>query len=232
MAITTEQTEIVEGDKKKGDTVTFKVTRTEGTDKESSVKWTLTGSTDNPATVTGKDSDFADGQPTSGTLTFGSGETEKIIEVKIKDDEVVEKTEGFTVTLSDAKGATITTDSASSVIKNNDKLVIELAKDSYSEKPPVGSNKDKYTNNPKINISNTPEGVKWEYRLNNGEWENGKKPNNEGKGTFDLKPAPDVCGRECNTKLKLVSKKVKAMIQTVQSFRYMIHLRTLINHLK
>ena len=109
----------------------------------------MTGSTDNPATVTGKDSDFADGQPTSGTLTFGSGETEKIIEVKIKDDEVVEKTEGFTVTLSDAKGATITTDSASSVIKNNDKLVIELAKDSYSEKPPVGSNKDKYTNNPK-----------------------------------------------------------------------------------
>ena len=192
LAITTEQTEIVEGDKEKGGTVTFKVTRTEGTDKESSVEWTLTGSTDNPATVTGKDSDFADGQATSGTLTFAPGEIEKTIEVKIKDDNVVEKTEGFTVTLSDAKGATIATDSASSVIKNNDKLVVELAKDSYFEKPQVGSNKDKYTNNPKINISNIPEGVKWEYRLNNGKWEEGKQLNDEGKGTFDLKSAPDI----------------------------------------
>ena len=190
LEITTEQTEIVEGDK--DGTVTFKVTRTEGTDKESSVKWTLTGTVDNPATVTGKDSDFADGQPTAGKLTFAPGETEKIIEVKIKDDTVVEKTEGFTVTLSDAKGATITTDSASSVIKNDDKLVVGLAKDSYSERPQVGSDNDQYTNNPKINISNIPEGVEWEYRLNNGKWEKGEKPNDEGTGTFDLKPAPDV----------------------------------------
>ena len=190
LAITTEQTEIVEGNK--DGTVTFKVTRTEGTDKESSVKWTLTGSTDNPATVTGKDSDFADGQPTSGTLTFAPGETEKIIEVKIKDDKVVEKTEGFTVTLSDAEGATITTDSASSVIKNDDKLVVGLDKDSYSDNPQVGSDNDQYTNNPKINISNIPEGVEWEYRLNNGKWEKGEKPNDEGTGTFNLKPAPDV----------------------------------------
>ncbi|QPT44419.1 SwmB domain-containing protein [Moraxella nonliquefaciens] len=190
LEITTEQTEIVEGDK--DGTVTFKVTRTEGTDKESSVKWTLTGTVDNPATVTGKDSDFADGQPTAGKLTFAPGETEKIIEVKIKDDTVVEKTEGFTVTLSDAKGAAITTDSASSVIKNDDKLVVGLAKDSYSERPQVGSDNDQYTNNPKINISNIPEGVEWEYRLNNGKWEKGEKPNDEGTGTFDLKPAPDV----------------------------------------
>ena len=190
LAITTEQTEIVEGNK--DGTVTFKVTRTEGTDKESSVKWTLTGSTDNPATVTGKDSDFADDQPTSGTLTFAPGQTEKTIEVKIKDDQVVEKTEGFTVTLSEAKGATITTDSVSSVIKNNDKLVVELATDSYSEKPQVGSNNDNYTNKREVTVSNIPKGVEWEYRLNNGKWEKGKQPNDEGKATFDLKPAPDV----------------------------------------
>lgn len=189
LSITTKQTEIVEGDK--GGTVTFKVTRTEGTGK-ASVKWALTGTVDNSATVTGKDSDFANDQPTSGMLTFAPGETEKIIEVKIKDDTVVEKTEGFTVTLSDAKGATITTDSASSVIKNDDKLVVGLAKDSYSERPQVGSDNDQYTNNPKINISNIPEGVEWEYRLNNGKWEKGEKPNDEGTGTFDLKPAPDV----------------------------------------
>ena len=190
LAITTEQTEIVEGNK--DGTVTFKVTRTEGTDKESSVKWTLTGSTDNPATVTGKDSDFADDQPTSGTLTFAPGQTEKTIEVKIKDDQVVEKTEGFTVTLSEAKGATITTDSVSSVIKNNDKLVVELATDSYSEKPQVGTNNDNYTNKREVTVSNIPKGVEWEYRLNNGKWEKGKQPNDEGKATFDLKPAPDV----------------------------------------
>ncbi|MDH9219956.1 Ig-like domain-containing protein, partial [Moraxella lacunata] len=186
LAITTEQTEVTEGG-----TVTFKVTRTEGIDKESSVKWTLTGSTDNPVTVSGDNSDFADDQPTSGTLTFAPGETEKTIEVKIKDDKMVEKTEGFTVTLSDAKGATVTTDSTSSVIKNNDKLVVGLDKDSYSENPQVGSNSDQYTNNPKVIVSNIPNGAKWEYRLNNGKWKDGNNPN-EGKATFDLKPAPDV----------------------------------------
>ena len=196
LAITTEQTEIVEGNK--DGTVTFKVTRTEGTNKESSVKWTLTGTVDNPpATVTGKDSDFADGQLTSDTLTFAPGETEKIIEVKIKDDTVVEKTEGFTVTLSDAKGATITTDSASSVIKNDDKLVVELESknDSFSASPAVGSNNDNYTNKQEVTVSNIPKGVEWEYNIGTG-WVKGKEPSDKGVATITLPENKSWKGKE------------------------------------
>ena len=55
---------------------------------------------------------------TSGTLTFAAGATSKTIAVTIADDDVNESEETFTVTLSNASGATLGTASATGTIRN------------------------------------------------------------------------------------------------------------------
>ena len=56
----------------------------------------------------------------SGTLTFRAGETRKTISVRTTDDTRDESNETFTVRLSNASGATISDDSATGTINDND----------------------------------------------------------------------------------------------------------------
>ena len=59
---------------------------------------------------------------TSGTLTFGPGETEKAVSVPILDDVLDEGEETFTLRLSNAKGARIGDGEATGTISNDDPL--------------------------------------------------------------------------------------------------------------
>ncbi|HEY8617024.1 type I secretion C-terminal target domain-containing protein [Phenylobacterium sp.] len=80
----------------------FIVTRTGPTSGTSQVNWTAAGTGDVRADV----SDFAHGgQEPRGTLTFGPGETEKVLTVNVSGDTVLEGDETFTVSLSGPTGA-------------------------------------------------------------------------------------------------------------------------------
>ena len=68
----------------------------------------------------------ADYTAVSGTLTFGGGATTRTIAVPIVDDQASEAIETFTVTLSDARGATLTADTATGTITDDDEPVEEL----------------------------------------------------------------------------------------------------------
>uniref|UniRef100_UPI0039C65ADA cohesin domain-containing protein n=1 Tax=Umezakia ovalisporum TaxID=75695 RepID=UPI0039C65ADA len=94
---------------------TFTVTRTGNTNVASSANWVVTGTGNNPANA----ADFGGTLPT-GTVTFAVGETSQVIIVNVSGDRAVELDESFTVTLSDATNATITTATATGTIQNDD----------------------------------------------------------------------------------------------------------------
>jgi hypothetical protein len=96
---------------------TFTVTRADNTTGSNNVNWAVTGSGSNPTNAT----DFVGGLLPSGTVSFASGETSKVITVNVQGDTTVELNENFTVTLSNAtNGATITTATATGTINNDD----------------------------------------------------------------------------------------------------------------
>ncbi|WP_019500310.1 beta strand repeat-containing protein [Pseudanabaena sp. PCC 6802] len=94
---------------------TFTVTRTGDTTGASSANWAVTGTGANPA----DGSDFGGTLP-SGTVNFAANETSKTITVAVSGDAVVEPNENFTVTLSNASGATLATSTATGTILNDD----------------------------------------------------------------------------------------------------------------
>lgn len=96
--------------------LTFIVTRSGDTTGGATVEYAVTGSGSFPAAA----SDFAGGVLPSGTIEFAPGEMEKTITVDVRGDLTVEGDEGFTVTLSDATGATIGVDSDFGLILNDD----------------------------------------------------------------------------------------------------------------
>ena len=95
---------------------------TEGDD--SAIAFTVTLDSAASATVTvdyataNGTADGDDYTATSGTLTFAAGTTSGTITVPIADDDVNESDETFTVTLSNASGATLGTASATGTIRN------------------------------------------------------------------------------------------------------------------
>ena len=89
---------------------TFTVTRDVGTGA-SSVDWAVTHGSTAAADFTG---------PTSGTLVFAEGETSKVITLSVVGDSVGEGNELFSVTLSNAVGATVATSFAGGTIRNDD----------------------------------------------------------------------------------------------------------------
>ena len=96
---------------------TFTVTRADNTTGSNNVNWAVTGSGSNPANAT----DFVGGVLPSGSVSFATGETSKVITVDVQGDTTVELNENFTVTLSNAtNGATITTATATGTIQNDD----------------------------------------------------------------------------------------------------------------
>lgn len=96
----------------------FNVTRSAGTGVLP-LTWSLTGIGSNGLTA----SDFASGQPTSGTLTFGATETQRRITILVAGDTLPEADEAFAVTLARAAGDTTTTltnPTAYATIRNDD----------------------------------------------------------------------------------------------------------------
>ncbi|NCR02294.1 MAG: hyalin, partial [Microcystis aeruginosa L211-11] len=103
---------------------TFTVTRADNTTGSNNVDWAVTGSGSNPANAT----DFVGGVLPSGSVSFATGETSKVITVDVQGDTTVELNENFTVTLSNAtNGATITTATATGTIQNDDVAIPTLA---------------------------------------------------------------------------------------------------------
>ncbi|NCQ97766.1 MAG: hyalin, partial [Microcystis aeruginosa W11-06] len=103
---------------------TFTVTRADNTTGSNNVNWAVTGSGSNPANAT----DFVGGVLPSGSVSFATGETSKVITVDVQGDTTVELNENFTVTLSNAtNGATITTATATGTIQNDDVAIPTLA---------------------------------------------------------------------------------------------------------
>ncbi|MEO5341270.1 MAG: Ig-like domain-containing protein [Magnetococcus sp. MYC-9] len=94
----------------------FTVTRTGGTTVASTVNWGVTGSGSHAAAA----SDFVGSTYPSGTLSFAAGESSKTITVHVAGETVAESAESFTVSLSNALGATIGTGSATGTIRNDD----------------------------------------------------------------------------------------------------------------
>ena len=78
-------------------------------------------------TSNGTASSSTDYTATSGTLTFRAGDTRKTISVSTTDDSRDESNETFTVRLSNANGATISDDSATGTINDNDNTVPSLS---------------------------------------------------------------------------------------------------------
>jgi hypothetical protein len=97
---------------------TFTVTRTGDTGGSTSVDFAVTGSGAAQADAT----DFATGVLPKGTVTFAAGETSKLVTINVNGDTIVEPDEGFTVTLSNPVGGTITaaTAAANGTILNDD----------------------------------------------------------------------------------------------------------------
>lgn len=111
---------------------TFTVTLDEPSTFEGSVDY---------ATAAGTADTTTDFTPTSGTLTFAPGETEKTVEVAVVDDLLDEDDENFDLLLSNPLNLEILTSSASASILDNDELptldVIFSATESAEDGPPV-----------------------------------------------------------------------------------------------
>ncbi|WP_290703118.1 Calx-beta domain-containing protein [Amphritea sp.] len=107
-------------DNNEGDTssdFTFTVTRTGNLAKATSVEWNVAGSGGAPAAAT----DFVGGALPSGSLSFASGETSKIITVSVLGDLLQENDESFNVNLSNASAGTeLATETAAGIIRDND----------------------------------------------------------------------------------------------------------------
>jgi hypothetical protein len=99
---------------------TFTVVRAGDTVGSTTVDYAVTGSGGDPA----NGADFGGSLP-AGTVSFGAGETSKVVTVNVSGDTDVENDESFAVTLSNPSGnAEINTGTATGTIANND---IDLA---------------------------------------------------------------------------------------------------------
>lgn len=115
IALTTPSLSLAEGNS--GVTAfSYTVARTGSTTGASSANWSVAGSGANPASA----SDFQGAALPSGVVNFAAGETSKTLVVNVLGDTTVEPTEGFTVTLSGASGATLGTATATGAITDDD----------------------------------------------------------------------------------------------------------------
>ncbi len=98
-----------------GTDYTYTVTRTGDTTGASSASWSVAGSGSHPADA----ADFGGALPT-GSLSFAAGQTSKDVVVHVSGDTAAESDEGFTVTIANPVGATISTATAAGQIVNDD----------------------------------------------------------------------------------------------------------------
>ncbi|HRL75763.1 MAG TPA: M10 family metallopeptidase C-terminal domain-containing protein [Candidatus Accumulibacter phosphatis] len=100
-----------------GSTVfTYRLSLNTASSSEQTLNWSLQGTGTSAADVA---TDFVG--PTSGSITFAIGETERTIAIAVKGDRVVEANESFVVTLSNpSSGLGFRTSSATGIILNDD----------------------------------------------------------------------------------------------------------------
>ena len=106
---------------------TFTAIRTGSTAAVSTVSWAVTASGSGSSAASA--SDFANNVFPTGTLTFAAGETSQLFTVVVAGDKVVESDEQFTVTLSNAFGATISSGLSldTGTIRNDESLPVTTA---------------------------------------------------------------------------------------------------------
>lgn len=96
---------------------TFTVNRTGNLNGSYTVQWSIVGDGINPAGA----NDFVGNIFPTGSLSFATGETTKIITVNVNGDGIVEADEGFSIVLNNVNnGGTITTAKATGKILNDD----------------------------------------------------------------------------------------------------------------
>ncbi|MFM9966565.1 MAG: Calx-beta domain-containing protein [Planctomycetaceae bacterium] len=99
---------------------TFTVTRSGSASVTSSVDYLVSGAVAGLLTEPLADATDFGGTLPSGRVTFAPGETSKTINVSVSADSTFESDEGFTVTLANPIGTSISTSSANGTIKNDD----------------------------------------------------------------------------------------------------------------
>jgi len=115
VAVTPPTVAIGNASKSEGNTGTSNMSFTVTLSKAQTSPVTVKYATANGSATAGDDYTAA-----TGTITFAAGETSKTVNVVINGDATVEQDETFTVTLSDASGATIGTATATGTITNDD----------------------------------------------------------------------------------------------------------------
>jgi hypothetical protein len=99
---------------------TFPVSLAQAPAASQTVGWSVTGTGTNPANA----ADFGATLP-SGILTFGAGETSKVLTVNVAGDLAIENDEGFVVTLANASaGLILGTATAAGTIQADDSAVV------------------------------------------------------------------------------------------------------------
>ncbi|MCR9254550.1 MAG: hypothetical protein NXI16_00450 [Alphaproteobacteria bacterium] len=102
-------------------TMTFTVSLSEAATSEVTVQYaTSDGTATAGAGASGTAAGTSDYTATSGTLTFAAGETSKTVSVSVTGDIAIESDETFTVTLSNASGATLSDATATGTITENE----------------------------------------------------------------------------------------------------------------
>jgi hypothetical protein len=119
VAINADQVEDNSGSK----SFTFAIQRTGVLSGTSSTSWAAAGSGITPADA----SDFAAGILPSGTVTFASGETSKLISIDINGDTQIETDETFSVTLYDNSDLAPQNPTATGTIISDEPITISLA---------------------------------------------------------------------------------------------------------
>jgi hypothetical protein len=115
LAITADSANKIEGDT--GTTLfTFNLSRSGITSGTASVNYSVTGLGENPATA----ADFIGNALPSGSVSFADGESNKTITIDVAGDTDLESDESFTVVLSDPVSSSISSASASGVIRSDD----------------------------------------------------------------------------------------------------------------
>ncbi|MBA3356077.1 MAG: SBBP repeat-containing protein [Pyrinomonadaceae bacterium] len=101
------------------------VSRTGVTSSGTTVGYTTvdTSGSNNCSVINGNASSRCDYQTTVGTLQFASGETSKTISIPIIDDSYAEGSENFTITLSNATGASLGSPSTATITINDNETV-------------------------------------------------------------------------------------------------------------
>lgn len=94
----------------------FDITRTGDRSSNSSATWSISGSGNNPTDA----DDFIGGVLPSGSIRFRTGQSTRMIKIRVRGDQIQEFDKKFSITLDNPTGATIAAAKATGVIRNDD----------------------------------------------------------------------------------------------------------------